>query len=87
MNIDGDSNKSNTSMVSYPQILQYSIIMHQTIHSSEKDISQLLNLLKLLLLKRLICGNAYLTFITIWSTKEILVICKRKYKSRKCYFQ
>ena len=54
---DEDSNKSYPSMVAPPQILKYSIIMHQIIHSS--DTSWLLNLL----LKWLpICGNDYLAF-------------------------
>ena len=43
--------------------LDYSMIMHQIIHSLESYTSLLLNLLlKLLSLKLLICGNAYLTF-------------------------
>ena len=37
MKIHDDSNKSYPSMVAHPQILEYSIIMHQIIYSFESD--------------------------------------------------
>ena len=47
-----DSNKSYPSMVVNPQILDYSMIMHQIIHCFETDTSWILNLIfKLLFLK------------------------------------
>ena len=50
-------------MVVHPQILDYSMIMHQIMHCFESALPWLLNLLfKLLLLKWLIRGNDYLTF-------------------------
>ena len=38
-------------MVAHPQIIEYSTIMLQIIHSFENDTSLLLNLLRVLLLK------------------------------------
>ena len=54
----------------------------------ESDTSCLLNLLlKLLLLKWLICENGYLKFITIWSTKEIIYTnCLHKSRKKCCFY-
>ena len=73
-------------MVVHLQILDYSMTMDQAIHCFEKDLSWLLNLLlKLLLLKWLICGNDYIMFYKNMEQK-IMVICKRLFKSkRNCY--
>ena len=51
------SDKSYPFMVAYHQILEYSIIMYQIIYFFEVEASSLLNSVKLLLLKWLICGN------------------------------
>lgn len=51
MKINEHSNKSYPSMVAHPQIIEYSTIMLQIIHSFENDTSLLLNLLRVLLLK------------------------------------
>ena len=59
-----DSKKSYPSMVAHHQIIfEYSIIMHQKVHSFETDTSWLLNLSQLLtLLQWLISRNDYLRF-------------------------
>ena len=64
MIIHEDSNKLYPSMVTRHQmILEFSIIMHQIIHSLEIDTSWLIKLSKLLiLLKWFIYRNDYLTF-------------------------
>ena len=81
------SQVNNSLMVVHLQILDYSMTMDQAIHCFEKDLSWLLDLLlKLLLLKWLICGNDYITFYKNMEQK-IMVICKRLCKSKKsCYF-
>ena len=66
--------KKNPSMVAHHQILEYSIIMHQIIHSFKIDTSWLLNLLKLLLLVLLIYGNHYLMFYNNMEQKTNLCV-------------
>ena len=44
MKIHEVSSKSYPSMVAHPQILEYSIIMHQIIHSFESDLQEYLHL-------------------------------------------
>ena len=86
MIIREDSNKLYPSMVAYHQmILECSIIMHKMIHSFEIDTSWLLSLLKLLILFRWMkqFSKRLLKALTMWIKEEILVICKRLFKSRK----
>ena len=59
-------------MVAHPQIIEYSTIVHQLIHSFENDTSWLLCLLNVLLLKWLICANDYLTFYNNMERNENL---------------
>ena len=73
-------------MVARHQIIWESlIIMHLIIHSFEIDTSWLLNLLKLLIFLKWLKGlwKRLLKVLTIWIRGEILVICKRLYKSRE----
>ena len=89
MIMHGDLKKSYPSKVAHKKIIiEYSIIMHQIIHSFEINTSWWLNLLTLLvLLKWLIHRNDHLTFSNKMDPKEILVISKHLYKSsEKCYF-
>ena len=72
MKINEHSNKSYPSMVAHPQIIEYTTIMLHIIHSFENDTSLLLNLLRVLLLKWLICANDYLTFYNNMERKENL---------------
>ena len=59
--------------------------MHKIIHSFEIDTSWLLSLLKLLILFRWMkqFSKRLLKALTMWIKEEILVICKRLFKSRK----